>query len=224
MHGIYLSIKNNAEGFRLPINPEKVDVSVAGDGEEFSIAKLGKINIPKDIELETYSLESYFPLHPTHYLTMPHRAPQYYIDALKRWQKEKIPVRYIYVNGSFTINEAVTIESFDYEESDGSGDVYFNLSFKKYVFFSPKKMTVVKKATVNPVVVKKTVPPRQNTNPPPQTYSLVKGDSLWKVAQKYTGKGSNYPALATLNGIKPSQYRKLPIGLKLKIPPDWTKK
>lgn len=222
MHGVYLSVKNGAEGFRLPINPEKVDVSVGGNGEEFTIAKLGTINIPKDIALAEYSLESYFPLHPTHLSTTTHMQPGYYIEKLRRWQRDKIPVRYIYANGSFTINEAVTIESFEYNETDSSGDVYFKLSLKKYVFFAPRKM-VVKKATSKTTAVKKTTPPRQNPKPKYKTYSLKKGDSLWKVAQKYTGKGSNYPALAKLNNIKPSQYRKLPIGLKLKIPPSWTK-
>lgn len=219
MHGIYLSIRNNEEGFRLPINPEKVDVSTPGDGEEFAIAKLGNINIPKDVRLEEYSLESYFPLNPTHLATSNHREPKYYIDALKRWQREKIPVRYIYVNGSFTINEAVTIASFEYEESDGSGDVYFTLSLKKYVFFAPKKMIIAKKRSSSNAVVKKSAPPRQNSRPQPKTYSLVKGDSLWKVAQKHLGSGSRYKEIQKLNGIKDSQLRVLQIGMKIKIPP-----
>lgn len=125
------------------------------------------------------------------------------------------------MDGSFVINEQVTVEVFDFNESDASGDVYFQLELKKYVSFAPKKMVVVKKPAAKPTVAKKETPPRQNKPPQPKTYVLVKGDSLWKVAQKYTGKGSNYPALASLNNIKPSQYRRLPIGLKLKLPTGW---
>lgn len=222
MHGIYFSANNDKEGFRLPINPEKVGVSVDGDGEEYTIAKLGNVNIPKDVKLEEYSLESFFPLSPSHYAVAPHQKPQYYIDMLKRWQKNKMAVRYIYVNGSFSINELVTIEDFDYNESDGSGDVYFTLSLKKYVSFAPKKMVVVKPKPATqpkPTVVKKAAPPRQNTKPEPKVYALVKGDSLWKVAQKFLGNGNRYPEIAKLNGIKSSDYRRLPIGLKVKIPP-----
>lgn len=220
MHGIYFSLNDN-EGFRLPINPEEVNVQIEGDSEEFTISKLGNVSVPKDVKLNSYRLESYFPLHPTHLSVTPYKPPVYYKNLLVKWQRNKEHIRYIYTNGSFGINVLVTIESFEYKESDASGDVYFTLGLKKYVPFAPRKMKVVKTASTK--VVKKTTPPRQNPKPKYKTYSLKKGDSLWKVARNYTGKGSNYPALAKLNNIKPSQYRKLPIGLKLKIPPAWTK-
>lgn len=226
MHGVYLSVNNDKEGFRLPINPEKINVSFSGDGEKFAISKLGKVNVQKDVELEEFELSSYFPsneLDP--YLSAPYKSPQWYIDTLKKWRQEKMPVRYIYVEGSFTINKLVTIEKFNYDETGGSADVNYTLSLVEYVPFAPRKMVVKKKAdATKTAVVKTTAPPRQNQNPVPQTYTLVKGDSLWKVAQKYTGNGNNYTELAKLNNIKPSQYRKLPIGLKLKIPPSWAKK
>lgn len=218
-HGIYFSANNDQEGFRLPINPEKVGGSISGDGEKFSIAKTGKVNIPKDVQLEAFELASYFPYEDTHYSPTAFREPQYYIDTIKKWQKNKMPVRYIYVDGSFSINELVTIEKFDYDETGGSADVNFTLSLLQYVSFAPQKMTVVKKTTAAKTqVVKKTTPPRQNTKPQPKTYSLVKGDSLWKVAQKFLGNGSRFREIANLNGIKDSQFRSLPIGLKLKLP------
>nr|WP_236930856.1 hypothetical protein [Geobacillus sp. JS12] len=43
------------------------------------------------------------------------------------------------------------------------------------------------------------------------------------MAQYYTGSGHRYRELQKLNGIKDSQLRRLPIGLVLKIPPDWVK-
>ncbi|RAK21146.1 LysM domain-containing protein [Anoxybacillus vitaminiphilus] len=220
---IYFSI-NDREMFRLPINPEKVNVKTEGDGEEFTIASLGRVNVPKHMKLESFSLESFFPAQPSHYSGTTFKQPKYYIDLIKKWMANRQPVRYIYVNGSFTINELVTIERFEYDESFGSEDVNFSLELKKYVPFSPKKMKVVKpKTTTAPPQVVKNTPTRQNTKPKPTTYTLKKGDSLWKVAQYYTGKGSNYPELQKLNGIKDSQLRKLPIGLVLKIPPSWVK-
>lgn len=120
----------------------------------------------------------------------------------------------------------MTIEQFDYAEKDASGDVYFELTLKKYVSFGPKKMELVKKVvkagaatTKKTTVAKKNAAPRQNDKPNQQTYSLIKGDSLWKVAQKFLGNGNRYGEIAKLNGIKASDYRKLPIGLKVKLPP-----
>jgi LysM repeat protein len=228
-HGIYFSANNDKEGFRLPINPEKVEVVGSGDGESYTIAKLGNINIPKDAKLEEYSIASFFPAQESIYSVSIFFEPQYYIDLINKWKKAKLPIRYIYVNGAFTINELVTIEKFNYDETGGCPDVNFTLDLKKYVPFGPKKMLIVKPPP--PVnnqkskqkVVKKSTPPRENKKVVPQTYSLIKGDSLWKVAQKYTKNGANFKELQKLNGIKDSQLKKLPIGLKLKIPPSWIK-
>lgn len=236
MRGIYFSVKSDSEGFRLPVNPERVPVVNAGDGEGFKIANLGSVNIPKDVELKEFTVEGFFPAQAYHFLETAFMPPTYYIDKLEKWMIDKEPVRYMYVDGSFTINELVTIEGFPYEENDGSGDVSFTLNLKKYVPFGPKKMTVVTKKDSKVTVaktavpaakktaVKKAAPPRQNAKTVPQTYSLVKGDSLWKIAQKQTGNGANYKELQKLNGIKDSDLRKLPIGLKVKIPDSWKKK
>lgn len=67
-----------------------------------------------------------------------------------------------------------------------------------------------------------TTPPAEN--PPVEkpveqrTYVLKKGDCLWKVAQMYYGNGALYQKIADANGISPSQYRRLPIGLKVIVP------
>lgn len=227
--GVYLSAKNDSEGFRLPINPEQINVKRAGDGETFKISKLGTVNVPKAPELQKFDLEAFFPAHETHYSEVDFLEPQSYIDKLNKWIEAEEPIRYIYVNGSFSINEKVTIENFEYSESYGTEDVDYTLELLKYVDFGPKQLKVEKPKPTTagktpPKVTAPKAPPRQTEKVVPQTYSLIKGDSLWKVAQKYTKSGSNYPALAKLNNIKPSQYRKLPIGLKLKIPPEWSKK
>lgn len=231
MRGIYFSVKNDSEGFRLPVNPQIVNAKNEGDGETFKIANLGSVNVPKDVELKEFDIECFFPSQDYHFLETDFVEPTYYIEKLEKWMTDKEPVRYIYVDGSFSINELVTIESFVYDESFGSADVNYTLALKKYVPFAPKKLKVAKPKPASTAstqkkapAVKKKSPAPQNKKTVPQTYSLVRGDSLWKVAQKYTENGNSFKELATLNNIKPSQYRKLAIGLKLKIPPAWTKK
>lgn len=66
---------------------------------------------------------------------------------------------------------------------------------------------------------KKKDPPAKKPTPVSQRIHYLKaGECLWSVAAKYYGSGAQYPKIANANGISPSQYRRLPIGLKLIIP------
>lgn len=47
------------------------------------------------------------------------------------------------------------------------------------------------------------------------TYTVKKGDSLWKIASKLLGKGSKYTQIQKANGLKSTLIR---VGQKLKIP------
>ena len=68
--------------------------------------------------------------------------------------------------------------------------------------------------------VNKEIPKVNPPAPKPQQriHYLKAGECLWSVAQKYYGSGAQYPKIANANNISPSQYRRLPIGLKLIIP------
>ena len=46
-------------------------------------------------------------------------------------------------------------------------------------------------------------------------YTVVKGDTLWGIAQKRLGNGSRYKEIMTLNGLKTSTIR---VGQTLKLP------
>ena len=48
-----------------------------------------------------------------------------------------------------------------------------------------------------------------------RTYTVVHGDTLWAIAQKYLGNGSRYKEIIRLNGLKSNV---LSSGMKLKIP------
>ena len=69
-------------------------------------------------------------------------------------------------------------------------------------------------STVDKKVPKKKKPEKTSQ----RIHYLKAGECLWSVARKYYGNGAQYPKIANANGISPSQYRRLPIGLKLIIP------
>lgn len=76
-------------------------------------------------------------------------------------------------------------------------------------------------STVDKKVPKKkkgTQPAKKPKKTSQRIHYLKAGECLWSVARKYYGNGAQYPKIANANGISPSQYRRLPIGLKLIIP------
>ena len=76
-------------------------------------------------------------------------------------------------------------------------------------------------STVDKKVPKKkkgTQPAKKPKKTSQRIHYLKAGECLWSVARKYYGNGAQYPKIAKANNISPSQYRSLPIGLKLIIP------
>ena len=58
-------------------------------------------------------------------------------------------------------------------------------------------------------------PAEEHTEEPYRIHTVVKGDTLWDIANKYLGDGSRYPEIKTLNDLKSNVIYS---GWKLKIP------
>ncbi|WP_067843591.1 LysM peptidoglycan-binding domain-containing protein [Amphibacillus sediminis] len=219
-YGIWLSFNDQAEGFQLPINPEMLEVADSVDGQSYQISKLGEINVIKDRALTDYSFTSIFPIQRLPMVVSDQLLPpKRYLSLIEKWMSSGKPVRFIFTGDGFDINTYVSIESFDWQELAGTGgEIEYSISLKKYLFYAAKPVKV-KMQVGQPPRARAQSAKRADTKGTPKVYKLVKGDSLWKVAQKFLGSGSRYPEIAKLNQIKSSDYRRLPIGLAIKIPP-----
>lgn len=216
-YAIYLSINDGEEGFRIPVNPSEIEIKGQGQGSTYNIIKLGEINVIKDPKLTEIGFESFFPGQRYPFVVgetlLP---PARYVQLIEKWKNEKQVVRLIITNGAIDINMLTSIEEFTWREKAGSiGDIEYKLSLKKYVHYAPKKVIV--KATTNQVTVQKKQT-RPDTKPQPKVHVLKSGETLWALAQKYLGNGARWREIANLNGIKDSQARRLPVGMKIQIP------
>jgi nucleoid-associated protein YgaU len=218
-YGIYLSVGDGKEGFQIPVNPAQIEIKEAGQGETYTIISLGEINVIKEAKLSEISFESFFPAQQYPFVVADTLLePIQYVNMIKKWIEEQQVVRFI-MTGTSDINMTVSIENFTWREKAGAvGDLEYELSLKKYVYYAPKK-AVIQKSSSNQV--KASAPAkstRPNTSKTPSTYTLKKGDTLWSIAQKYLGSGTRWREIANLNGISDAQTRKLPIGLVVKLP------
>ena len=106
----------------------------------------------------------------------------------------------------------MAIESLTYSEVDGTGDVYFTLELKEYKFISTP---TVKTTTTKNGTTLTTPTTTREVKSPPDSYVVKQGDTLWLIAKKLTGDGSNYKAIAQRNGI--TNPKKLSVGQRLVI-------
>ncbi|MBP1906801.1 LysM repeat protein [Paenibacillus turicensis] len=224
-YSLTLSFNNEAEAIEFPLLPEKIEVNESGNSKSYEISKLGEVNVIKTKKLAEISFNSMFPANWFPACNVDQGAlfkPSHYIvDKITKWRESKQPMRLVFTGGPMNINLPVSIEKFTWAEEGGAvGDIKYSISFKEYKFYSAKKVEVVKPTatTATPTVKKKTAAKRPNTKVKPKTYTLVKGDNLWKVAKKFLGDGSKYKQIQKLNGIKDSELKRLQIGRVIKLP------
>lgn len=194
----WLSFNNGAEKLRLPVNPASVRLSFGMSYEDVQVTQLGEYTVIGNKQLTEVEFGSFFPRDYDgsycEYESIP--DPWNAVNLINKWKDSEKPARLI-ITGT-PINIPITIRTFDIEERAGAvGDLYFTLSLKEYKFVTFKKVAVqVKKATPRPAPAKKR-PPAQK--PQPKTYTVVRGDSLWKIAQKNLKSGSRWGEIYNLN-------------------------
>lgn len=228
-YGIFLGFNNQAEAFRLPVNPETLEIKESGDGKSYTIIDSGEINTIAYPKLTEITIESIFPAQRYPFVLVQEdglKRPFEYVELIKKWMTSRRPIRFVFSGVSyaddlkkdksieidFGVNMAMSIESFSWKLSAGtSGDIEYSLSLKKYVFYQAVAVKVVKDEV-------KVEQKRANEKPKPTTYILKSGDNLWKVAKELLGDGERCWEIQKLNGIKDSELKRLPIGKVIKLP------
>lgn len=232
-YGLFLSFNNQEEVIRFPVNPERIEVNDGGNGKGYTVVGLGEINAILYPKLTEVSFKSFFPgrMYPFVH-TDELKPPIDYINTIKGWMETRRPVRFVLtglvpdptqgVGGktadgmkSFGLNMAASIESFDWNTMSGSPeDIEYSITLKRYKFYGAKKVVPAKNEKLAAVKTNSRPDDRQK----PTTYTVVKGDTLWSIAQKLLGSGSRHTEIQKLNGIKDHEVRKLAVGRVLRIP------
>ncbi len=210
---VWLSAKNGKEKLQLPVNPEQLEFSTGSQTKIVNVQGLGDVSIIDSEPLMTISLSSQFPsvYGPfCEYVNIP--APRDAVAKIQAWRAQKIPIRFFVTKTPW--NFAVTIEDFTYREEGGDVDtLMFSLRLQLYRFVTVRKMEKSKTTTGTTKAVAKKGTVRPNTKVQPKTYKVVKGDSLWKIAQKFK---TTWQTIADINKLK-APYS-LQVGQVIKLP------
>lgn len=217
--------------YRLPTNPEEIEISSTQAIDKYEVLKLGQIAIPTHMELKEYSFECEFLHTPLYYVETAggFKDADYYLKLFTEWRDKLVPVRFISTNGlGDDINTLVLIEDITVVEKAGEeGDKYVKFKLIEYKKFGKKSIIIemveqVNNTTGTPVTevtaVKKAVN-NETTSPRSVNYYVVEsGDSLWAIAKKYYGNGRQYTKIYEANKNKIKNPNLIRVGQKLVIP------
>jgi len=116
---------------QLPVPPSSYSIKLGNNNSVVNVESVGEVNILGDSKLSEISFESFFPARKYYfcaYSDIP--APFECVAQIEIFRKSKKPIRVILTGTD--INDLFSIETFEYGERDGTGDIYFTLALKQY--------------------------------------------------------------------------------------------
>ncbi len=194
--------KRNGKKYKLPVNPEEIKRSRELNVETYQVLGTGQVSVPSHCGLEEFSFEAEFPSQDYHYLNSGAKADaDYYEKMFRKAQKNMEPIRFIASNDiTDDISVLVLVKSVDSVEKAGEeGDKYLTIKLQEYK--APGKRYV---AVQTPAATVKQEEPAASPESNPavtenKTHTVQKGDTLWAIAKRYYGNGSQYPKIASAN-------------------------
>ena len=134
--GCTFTLSGGGESVSFPVSPASFEVSLPSNNQTVNVISIGDVNMIGNAGLASLKFESFFPSNEYPFVNdMTATGAYEYVAKVKKMQTGKEPCQ-ISISGT-DVSLPVTIETFEYGEKDGSGDVYFSLQLREYKFVSP---------------------------------------------------------------------------------------
>lgn len=191
----------------LPVTPESYRVEKGNNIEIVNIHELGDAVLVGYGILATIKVSCLLPAND--YPFADSDDPEPYIDQFQKWIRQKRRLRFIV--GGTGVNVPAVIENLQYGESDGTNDVYADITLREYRTLDPVQLTAPPTAN-SPRFVE------NEDRAGMQTHKIVYGDTLSALCRKYYGDGSQkmWEKLAVYNN-QPNPHL-VPLGTVLNFP------
>lgn len=180
-----------------PVPPSKLQMKIKGQNKTLTLINEGEVNILKEAGLTEISFDLLLPNvnYPFATYKSGFKRANFFLGKIEKLKTNKKPFQFIVTrtlpNGTmlFDTNMKVSLEDYSIKEDNKEGfDVVVSIKLKQYKDFGTKTCKVVK----NKVSSKKK---RSSENSPSskknKTYTVVKGDNLWKIAKKHYGSATS---------------------------------
>ena len=205
MYRFYM--KQNGEQILLPVAPSELITNVEGESEKVDLVDIGEGSILKDIGLRRISFTVLLPAVQYSFVQTEgvFQPPIFFLNQFRQYKMSKKPVSLIVfrklADGTelFSGNIDVSFERYTVLERGGEqGDFWVEINLKEY-----RKITsaTYKMEQKEGQTVLEEFGVKREGKEIPNTYTVKKGDSLWKIAQTMLNDGSRYKEIAEKNNI-----------------------
>lgn len=187
--------KNNATGQEivLPVTPESFTIGHGNHVETVNLHTVGDYHMPGGRTLFTCKISGMLPRRQYPFV-MPGASldPYTYIDFFEFSSDRREVCRFV-ISDTPTIAD-VLIEDWEYGEKDGTNDVYYTLTLRRFIAAQAVRTQQIGStaAQARSTAVSATTQ---------KTYTVVRGDTLSAICKRFYGQGGLYPKLAKANGI-----------------------
>lgn len=191
---IYLTDLTTNSRFTFPMIPQSIDVESGTAFQSYDIMEIGEVKFPYGQKLTRISWSGMFPgvrrmASGAGYIVAvkdPKAVQSWFDELIKNGSKCRLLIT------ETPINLDVYVEDYTMTYEGGYGDYMYEISFAQ-----ARDLKVKTEANI----VDPAPPPQNNrpADPPKNTYTVVGGDTLWGIAEKYLGSGSRWQEIYNLN-------------------------
>lgn len=198
------------DGTVFPIVPSKITVKINGKNEKVTLINEGEASILKTPGLSDVEFDLLLPNAKYPFAVYPDgfRPAKFYLDRLEELKNGKKPFQYIVTRTDlvnkklFDTNMAVSLEDYSIVEDASNGtDITVKIQLSQYREFKTKTCTIDISLPKPRAVIQSTRALSANAPSAASSgnYTVVKGDSLWKISKQFYGDGSKWQGIYSAN-------------------------